>query len=258
MVVLVKYLGYTLILLITVAFVVVALSNSRFDSTVSSDVVMASFADSRNTIFGYENRTNPFRTDLSLNASSCTRCDFFSNFSMLHFQVSMTAPRNETIPNPIVEVFIEDQSGYVVGYGSTLSDSSPFWKPTPGGNKMFSSSVPPVIFGYNVPPVLRGQMLQVHVQWFEEGFKVLIGTGKFTVKTFPNLNLIEVPRVLLFFFAFSTLPVSTFVPSPWKNKIETCLNQTYLNHRHRFLVFMIALFLGSVLYWNCVCKFFII
>jgi hypothetical protein len=63
---------------------------------------------------------------------------------------------------------------------------------------------------------------------------------------------------LLFFFAFSTLPVGTFLPPPLKKRIDAFLNTLYPSHRYKFLVLVVALVLISALYWNIVCKFFII
>jgi hypothetical protein len=261
---LIKYfgVGYALILLITVTFAAVVVSNSYFDAHVTADVVMSSNANSTNTELSFENpNSSSFplidrHANLRLDAGLCDWLNLFSNFSMQYFCVSITATDNETIQNPIVEVWIVDEAGFVVGYGNTVYDLSPFWHNHPGGNKVFSAAPVTVIFGYNVPSVLRGQVLQVHVWWNENGFRWLIGTKLFTAKTFPNL--IEAPRILFFFFAFSTLPVGTFLPARWKKKIDACLNSIYLNRRHQFSMLMVLAFLLFALYWNFVCKFFII
>lgn len=244
--------SYGLVLIVLAMFVPVGLLNN-VNVSKSSDVVLNSFAESSNTLLNFEYNTTYFpHSDLLMDAKKCDLCDFVSNFSMLHFQVSITARMNETVRNPIVELLIESQAGYVVGVGSTLTDPMPFWQPTPSGNRDFSSVIPVVIiFGYDVPSVLRGQVLQIHVQLFEDGWRLLVWATTFTVKTFPNF--IDIPRVLLFFFSFGTLPAlpaNTFIPTRYRKKLETFL----LHHHGVLLIVMVALLLISGIYWNYVCK----
>jgi hypothetical protein len=231
--------GYLLILISTLAFLAIVGINST-SSAARFDVRPI---DGR-TWVDWETEFAESPVPVGVTVEADYRLDMAYNFSILPIHVTVTNDLNVTIPSFEVLVLIEDSTGYIRGFGMESPKVS-----FPG------ERVSQVVFFYNVPVILRGQELRIHVisliqQTLAVDKKLLL------VRTFPNLEMKELPRILLFFLTFSTLPVSVFAPPALKKLAEKLWRQM-LEKNLRVALLLIVLFtIGFALYWNYVCKVF--
>lgn len=166
------------------------------------------------------------------------------NFSLVPIYVRTVNEGNLTYPSFELNVLVEDETGYIRGYGYARPKIS-----------ASSARVVQTMFLYNVPDALRGQQLTIHAVSIIQG-SLVVDEQHFEVRTFPNIELTELPRILLFFLTFSTLPVTAFLPNALKQRFED-LWRRVLEKGPRVVALTIILFMiAFVIYWDAVCKFF--
>ena len=166
------------------------------------------------------------------------------NFSIVPIYVRTTNEENVTYPSFEVSVLVEDETGHIRGYGSARPEVS-----------ASGARVVETVFLYNVPDLLRGQELRIHVVSMIQR-RLVVDEEYLTVRTFPRIEWMELPRILLFFLAFSTLPVSAFLPSTLKRRAEGWW-RLMLKKGPRVVILVILLsWIAFIAYWDVVCKMF--
>jgi len=168
------------------------------------------------------------------------------NFSLIPIQVTVRNVGNLTLRDFVVFVLVEDETGHIRGSGG----ASPNVSAT--GDKVVEEN-----FLYNVPALLRGQELRIHiVSRIQE--TMVIDKKLVLVTTFPVPDWGEAPRMFLFFLAFTTLPVGlgTFMPPLLKRRAERWWLQSFRGNGVMPAVLLVCIAVLLAVYWNIVCKTF--
>jgi hypothetical protein len=165
------------------------------------------------------------------------------NFSTLPIQVTVTNEGNLTLPDFMVQVLIEDQTGHIRGVGSAALRVS-----------AADERVAEKVFLYNVPALLRGQELRIHVLSMIQKATIVMDKQLLLVRTFPRLEEPELPRILLFFLTFSALPVSVFLPSTVKQRAENWWRRMCESNYYTMVLLMLFFTIALAGYWDYVCK----
>lgn len=233
-------LGYLLFLISTSAFLLIVLYFSSTPSATQFDVTPR---DGR-TWIDWEREYAQTANPVGVMIEADHRPDMTYNFSIVPIHVTVINERNVTIPSFEVQVLVEDDTGYIRGFGRKSL------KVSADGERISGA-----VFLYNAPIALRGQELRIHVISVIQQ-NMTVGKQLLVVRTFPNLERKEFPRTLLFFLTFSTLPVSVFLPRTVKNRAEDWWRRM-LEKDLRVVDILIVLFaIGLAVYWDYVCKVF--
>lgn len=231
--------GYLLVLISTLAFLAIL----GINSTASAARFDVRSMDGR-TWVDWEREYAESAVAVGVTVEADYRLDMAYNFSILPILVRVTNDLNVTIPSFEVLVLVEDNTGHIRGSGGESPKVS-----FPG------ERVSEIVFFYNVPVILRGQELRIHVVSFIQQTMV-VDKKLLAVRTFPSLEAKELPRILLFFLTFSAMPVSVFLPPTLKKRAEDWW-RGMLEKDLRVVVLLILLFaIGLAVYWNYVCKVF--
>jgi len=231
--------GYLLILISTLVFLAIL----HVNSTAASARFDVRPMDGR-TWVDREREYAESAHEVGVAIEADYRFDMAYNFSILPIHVRATNLLNVTIPSFVVSVLVEDNTGHIRGYGAeSLKVSFP------------GERISEIVFLYNVPVILRGQELRIHVVPFIQQ-TIAVDKKLLAVRTFPSLEARELPRILLFFLTFSAMPVSVFLPPTLKKRAEDWW-RGMLEKDLRVAVLLIVLFaIGFVVYWNYVSKVF--
>jgi hypothetical protein len=168
------------------------------------------------------------------------------NFSLVPIQVTVRNEGNLTLRDFVVLVLVEDETGHIRGNGG----ASPIVSAT--GDKVVEEN-----FLYNVPDLLRGQELRIHiVSRIQE--TMVIDKKLVLVRTFPVPDWSEAPRMFLFFLTFTTLPVGlgTFMPPRLKRRAERWWLQSLRGNGVMPAVLLVCIAVLLAMYWNIICKMF--
>ena len=232
-------LGYLLVLVGTATFSTVLIANTM-PSTTQYNVVPI---DGRTwTDWEESYAQNPVAVDLTIEVEHKLEMAMIYNFSTIPIEVVVTNLGNLTLPDFEVWVLIEDQTGHIRGTGG----DSP--KVSATGELIVRA-----LFIYNVPAVLRGQELRVHVVSMIQR-TLVVDKKLLLVRTFPSIEGKELPRILLFFLTFSALPVGVFLPANMKQRAEGWWRRV-LEKSPSAAVLSVSLFvIVLVVYWDYVCK----
>ena len=166
------------------------------------------------------------------------------NFSTIAIEVTVRNVGNLTLPDFCVQVLIEDETGHIRGTGS----DSPRVSAT--GERLVRT-----LFLYNVPVVLRGQELRIHVVSVIQR-TLVVDKKLLQVRTFPSLEEKELLRVLFFFLTYSSPPVAVFVPLNLKQRVDEWWRKTLEKRPHIAALLLIVVGLAFVVYWDFVCQAF--
>jgi hypothetical protein len=235
-------LGYLLILISTLPFLAILQVNSK-PSEAPFDITHVTPMDGRSWV-DWEREYAETTVPVGVTTEADYRFDMAYNFSMLPIHVRVTNDWNVTIPSFAVLVLVEDNTGHIRGSGGAAPKVS-----------AHAAQISEEVFIYNVPATLRGQELRIHVISFIQQ-NMTVGKQMLMARTFPNLEMRELPRILLFFLTFSTLPVSVFLP-PTLKKLAEDWWRLMLEKDLRAAILLIVFFaIGLAVYWDYVCKVF--
>jgi hypothetical protein len=168
------------------------------------------------------------------------------NFSLVPIQVTVRNVGNVTLRDLVVVVLVEDETGHIRGSGG----ASPSVSAT--GDKVIEEN-----FLYNVPVLLRGQELRIHIVSSIQQTMV-IDKKLLLVRTFPGPDWSEAPRMLLFFLTFTSLPIGlgTFVPPGLRRRAEHWWLRSFRGNELIPAVLLVCLVVLLAVYWNIICKMF--
>lgn len=242
-------MGYLLLLITTATFVAVCLYFDHAPSTKSLDpkhIDITPIEGIAWTDWEKSYAENVVPADLTIEAEHTWWTATNYNFSTIPIEVTVTNVGKLTFQDFYVLILIEDDTGHIRGTGG----DSPRVSAT--GERVTRS-----LFIFNAPEDLRGQELRVHIIPTIQQQTLVIGKPLLRfVRTFPSTQQRELPRILLFFFAFSTLPVGVFLPPPLRRHLEGWWRRKLENDSGVVILLIILSLLGSFVYWDIVCKVF--